>query len=64
MIYSGKNSSSKAIGQQYSTYLEYTPNNFLYFRGEFTWFKAGAFLKDAGPGKDILFTATTVQLRF
>ncbi|MBS1563371.1 MAG: alginate export family protein [Bacteroidetes bacterium] len=64
MIYSGKNSSSKSIGQQYSTYLEYTPNNFLYFRGEFTWFKAGSYLKESGPGKDILFTATTVQFRF
>jgi len=65
MIYSGKNSSSKKlIGEQYSTYLEYTPNNFLYFRGEFTWFTAGPFLKEAGPGKDILFTATTVQLKF
>ena len=64
MIYSGNKSSKKSIGQQYSTYLEYTPNNFLYFRGEFTWFKAGPFLKEVGPGKDILFTATTVQLKF
>lgn len=64
MIYSGKNSNKKSIGQQCSAYLEYTPNNFLYFRGEFTWFKAGAFLKEVGPGKDILFTATTVQLKF
>jgi hypothetical protein len=64
MIYSGKNSSKKDIGQQYSTHLEYVPNNFLYFRYECTWFKAGSFLKDVGPGKDILFMATTVQLKF
>ncbi len=64
LIYSGKNSSGKSIGRQYSTYLEYTPNNFLYFRGEFTWFQAGDFLKNVSPGKDILFTAFTMQLRF
>lgn len=64
MIYSGKTSSKKLIGHQYSTYLEYVPNNFIYLRGEFTWFKSGAFLKEVGPGKDILFAATTVQFRF
>lgn len=64
MIYSGKTSSQKLIGHQYSTYLEYVPNNFIYLRGEFTWFKAGAFLKEAGPGKDITFAAATVQLKF
>lgn len=64
MIYSGKNSSKKSIGRQYSTHLEYVPNNFLYFRYECTWFKAGSFLKEVGPGKDILFMATTVQLKF
>ena len=64
VIYSGKNNSKKSIGEQYSTYLEYTPNNFLYLRWELTWFKAGPFLKEVSTGKDILFTATTVQLRF
>jgi len=64
MIFSGKSSNKKSIGQQYSTYLEYTPNNFLYFRYEFTWFKAGQYLKDVSPGKDILFMAATAQLKF
>jgi hypothetical protein len=64
MIYSGKDSQQKSIGRQYSSNLEYTPNSFLYFRCEFTWFKASDFLQDVGPGKNILFTATTVQLRF
>jgi hypothetical protein len=64
LIYSGKNSSQRSIGRQFSNYLEYTPNNFLYFRGEFTWFQAGDFLKEVSPGKNILFTAATVQFRF
>jgi hypothetical protein len=64
LIYSGKNSSRKSIGRQYSNYLEYTPNNFLYFRYEFTWFQASDFLKDVGAGKNILFMAGTAQLRF
>jgi hypothetical protein len=64
LIYSGKNNSHKPIGKQLTTDLVYIPNNFLYFRGEFTWFNAGSFLKTAGTGKDILFTGITAQLRF
>lgn len=64
LLYPGKNSSEKYIGSQYSTDLVYVPNNFLYFRGEFTWFKSGKYLKDVGPGKDILFVAFTAQLKF
>jgi len=64
LIYSGKNVPGKFIGQQYSTFIVYNPNNYLYFRGEFTWFKAGDFLKAAGPGKDISFAGITTQLKF
>jgi hypothetical protein len=64
LIYSGKNVPDKFIGEQYSTDIVYTVNNFLYFRTEFTWFAAGDFLKAAGPGKDILFTGFTAQLKF
>ncbi len=64
LIYSGRNISHKFIGQQYSTELAYTPNRFLYFRVELTWFKSGAYLKAASPGKDILFTGVTAQLKF
>lgn len=64
LIYSGKNNPYKFIGRQLSTDLVYTPNNFLYFRGEFTWFDAGDYLKVAGPGKDIIFTGVTAQLKF
>ncbi|MDJ1480959.1 alginate export family protein [Cytophagaceae bacterium YF14B1] len=64
LIYSGKDISDKFIGQQFITDLVYTPNNFLYFRGELTWFAAGDFLKAAGTGKDILFSAATIQLKF
>lgn len=64
LIYSGKKSSQRSIGRQYSTHLEYIPNRFLYFRCEFTWFKASDFLHDAGIGKNILFAAGTAQLKF
>lgn len=64
LIYSGGTSSSKNIGQQLSTDLGWNMNDFLYFRGELTWFKAGQYLKDSGPGKDIFFAGTTVQLKF
>jgi Alginate export len=64
LIYTGKNSDKKFIGNQFSTFFIYNPNTNLYFRGEFTWFKAGDFLRDSGPGKDILFTGITTQLKF
>jgi hypothetical protein len=64
MIYSGKKSTQRSIGRQYSNHLEYIPNSFLYFRVEFTWFKASDFLQEVGPGKNILFTAATAQVRF
>jgi len=64
LLYSGKNFNSKVIGQQYSVELAYTPNSFLYFRAEFTWFKAGSYLQLASTGKDILFTGFTGQLKF
>lgn len=64
LIYTGKNVDQKFIGQQYSTDLTYTPNQFLYFRAEFTWFKSGIYLKRVGAGKDMLFTGITAQLKF
>ncbi|MET0463404.1 MAG: alginate export family protein [Chitinophagaceae bacterium] len=64
LIYDGSASKSLSIGRQYSTDIVYTPNRFLYLRGEFTFFKAGQFLREAGPGKNILFAAATIQYRF
>lgn len=64
LIYDGLAGNSKSVGRQYSADIAYTPDNFLYFRGEFTFFKAGGFLREAGPGRNILFAAATVQVRF
>jgi len=35
-----------------------------FIRGEFTWLDAGKLLKEASPGKDILFTGVTMQFKF
>lgn len=64
LIYSGKAGASKQIGHQLGTELAYTPNKYLYFRQEVTWFSAGDFLKQAGPGRDILMFGSTVTLKF
>jgi hypothetical protein len=64
LIYSGKNNPERFIGKQLSADLVYTPNGFLFFRTEFTWFDSGDYLKSAGPGKDILYAAITTQLKF
>ena len=64
MIFSGKNTRPKYIGDQFATDIVYTPNNFLYFRAEFTWFNAGSYLNEVNAGKDILFSGVTMQFKF
>lgn len=64
LLYSGRNAVSKYIGGQLGTNLEYKPNPFLYLRAEFTWFDSGKYLKEVGPGKDILMTGATVTYKF
>lgn len=64
MIYSGKNIGYKFIGEQVSSEIVYTPNDYLYFRAEFTWFKSGEFLKKAAPVKDIVFLGDSMQVKF
>jgi hypothetical protein len=64
LIRTSGNSSHKFIGQQLATDLTFTPNQFVLIRAEATWFKAGAYLKDVSAGKNILFWATTLQIKF
>ena len=64
ILYPGHTASSRFIGSQLGTELDFRPNPFLYFRAEFTWFNSGGYLKEAGPGKDITMTGVTAQLRF
>lgn len=64
MLYSGRAGTSKQIGRQLCGSLEYTPNKYFYFREEVTWFEAGEFLKQAGPGKDILMLGSTIAFKF
>lgn len=64
LIYPDANSPEKNIGRQLAGSFTYRPGAFLYFRGEFTWFDAGDYLKIAGAGRDIVFTGLTAQLKF
>lgn len=64
MIYSGKAGTSNHIGKQLGTGLEFSANKHLYLRQEFTWFSAGEYLKQAGPGKDILMLGSTATFKF
>ena len=63
-IYGDMASDEKYIGDQLTGALIFTPTPFLYFRAECTYFQAGSYLKEVGPGKDILFTGLTAQLKF
>ncbi|MDB5119406.1 MAG: hypothetical protein JWN56_624 [Sphingobacteriales bacterium] len=64
LIYPSGGFAQKSIGRQIASDLTYTPNSFLFLRGELTWFKAGSYLKMVSPGKDIMFFAITSTLRF
>ncbi len=63
-LYSGKGTTGRFIGHQSAVDFTYTPNQHFLLRAEGTWFSAGEFLEQAGPGKDILFGGLTVQFKF
>ncbi|MCF0054763.1 alginate export family protein [Dyadobacter sp. CY356] len=64
MIYSSSEIAEKLIGHQYSMVTEYTTNAFLHFGCELTYFQTGKFLRQAGPGKNLLFLCLTAELKF
>lgn len=64
LIYPGRNIPEKYIGKQLACALVYSANGYFFLRGEFTWFDAGSYLKEAATGKDILFTGITAQVKF
>ena len=64
LIRTSGNSPNKYIGNQLATDLTFTPSQFLLIRAEATWFKAGSYLKDVSAGKNILFGAATLQIKF
>ncbi|MFD1604368.1 alginate export family protein [Flavobacterium artemisiae] len=64
MIYPGNTTDAKKIGNQLESEIIYQPNQYLYFRLEATWFRAGDYLKASGAGKNMVFTGVTMQLKF
>lgn len=64
IIYSGKAGASKQIGRQLGASLEFPLGKRFDFKQEFTWFSAGRYLRQAGPGKDILMTGSTLTFKF
>lgn len=55
---------SKKIGDQLGISFEYRPAQFLEITTEFTFFRAGSYLKEVTTGKNILFAAIAGQLKF
>lgn len=64
LIYPGNTTTEKKIGNQLESEIVWQPNQYLYFRLESTWFKAGDYIKASGAGKNIFFTGITMQLNF
>jgi hypothetical protein len=63
-IYSGRNTNDTFIGNQLATDIQYTPDPYLTLKAELTWFEAGSYLKEAGPGKNMLFGGFTATVKF
>lgn len=63
LLYTGKLTTEKHIGNQFSTDFVFMPNPYIYLRTEFTWLKAGPYLKQVSAGKNILFGGVTIQLK-
>ncbi len=64
LVYSGEGTTGRFIGHQPALDLTCTPNRHFLLRAESTWFSAGEFLRQAGPGKNIWFGGLTVQFKY
>jgi hypothetical protein len=64
LVYSGEGTTGRFIGHQPAFDLTCTPNRHFLLRAESTWFSAGEFLRQAGPGKNIWFGGLTVQFKY
>lgn len=64
LLYSGQNTTKSFIGSQLAATIDYTPSPFLSLTLEGAWFDSGAFLKEAGAGKDYFYSAFTARIRF
>jgi hypothetical protein len=63
LLYTGKQVTERHIGNQFSTDFVFIPDPFIYLRAEFTWLKAGSYIKQVSAGKNILFAGVTMQLK-
>lgn len=64
LIYPSSAGKSKKIGGQLGAEFRFTISKYFSLRQELTWFMAGNFLKEAGPGKNILMTGSTATFKF
>ncbi|MCW5923921.1 MAG: alginate export family protein [Saprospiraceae bacterium] len=63
-IYSGRGTSARHIGNQLGANVTWEPNRHFNLQLEGTWFAAGPYLREVGAGKDVFFTAVTVQFKY
>lgn len=63
-LYSGEGIHDTFIGKQLATDIQYMPGPFLTLKAELTWFESGTYLKEAGPGKNMLFGGVTATVKF
>ncbi|QNA45921.1 alginate export family protein [Lacibacter sediminis] len=56
--------SGKYIGDQLGLSFDIVPSQHVSISPEFTFFRAGKYLKDVSPGKNIIFSAITLQFKY
>lgn len=64
LIFTGKNTRERRIGDQYTIALEYAFSKYLVFATTFVWFTAGDYLKEVAAGKTVFFTGVTTAVKF
>ncbi|NRS87802.1 hypothetical protein HNQ02_000709 [Flavobacterium sp. 7E] len=63
-IFNNTDSNHRNIGTQLGLNFDYKVNPFLDLVIEGTWFNTGQYIKEVSAGKDIFFTAFTLQFKF
>ena len=64
LLHSGQSSRARYVGAQPELEVKYTFNPHLDLKGIFVYFRAGEFLKQASPGRDITYLGSMLTFRF
>ncbi len=64
LVRESSTSRSRYIGDQLSLEADWQANRYLQLEGFFTFFRAGPFLKETGPGKNLVYLSSRITFKF